>query len=199
MRGSASWLATDGYGPADTIQILQTNLPSLRHLQVNLAPLLPPVCRSPPCCSALGLPASDRPDSLTLRVLAPSSRDLARAQFDLLCAAQATLEHMRRAGVAEEFYISPPSWGGPPTEPTFRPFAAPVVEVRRRIAAAPRGTDFFVRYVPLTPGASAREYRRRRGNRTAPSDPVLELPVPPLREMIHRYRTFDVGYAPCRH
>ena len=44
-----------------------------------------------------------------------------------------TRSHISAAGACPDFYISPPGWGGPPTEP-FRPFSVPVVEVRRCLA-----------------------------------------------------------------
>jgi hypothetical protein len=144
------------FGPDRAIEILQTDLPALRHLQVNLSPLLPP----------------------------------------------GTLEALRRVGALPEFHISPPSWSLPPTE-GFRPFAVPVVEVRRRIAAAvARETDFYLRYRELDDQggrAKEREYRRRRGQRTRTSDPTLEEPLSFLRASLHRYRTFDTNYSPCRH
>jgi hypothetical protein len=115
-----------------------------------------------------------------------------------------TLATLRRLGLATEFYISPPAWGHPPTEP-FRPFAIPLVEVRLRIArAAAQGLDFFVKYRRvggdgLPHRAATRVYRRRKGKRTAGSDAALDEPVPALRAVLHRYRTFDTSYAPCRH
>ena len=118
----------------------------------------------------------------------------------------ATLDVMARTGVAAEFYISPPSWGRPPTEAGFRPFAIPLVEVRRRISATLRRRPkaaFFVRYRVLAAtrsgGNAMREYRRRNGQRTAGSDPKLEESLPWLRAALHRFRTFDSQYAPCRH
>lgn len=160
------WLGASGtYGPHDAMEIVETNLPELRDMQVNLAPLLPPT----------------------------------------------TIATLTRLHLAIEFYISPPGWGGGPTEPAFRPFAAARVEVRRRVAAAAaRGKDFYVRYRVLNGDGSGsgsssatrgelREYRRKGGRRTRTSDPELEEPLPVLRSMVHRYRTFDVGYSPCRH
>ena len=110
--------------------------------------------------------------------------------------------------MAAEFYIAPPSWRDPPTEPAFRPFAVPLVAVRQRIAEAVRrapGTPFFVRYRTLEAAAAnssrgtVREYRRRGGKRTASSDAGLERHVPWFRASLHRFRTFDVAYGPCRH
>jgi hypothetical protein len=28
---------------------------------------------------------------------------------------------------------------------------------------------------------------------------VLGLPLPPLRAVLHRFRTFDIDHSPCRH
>ena len=47
----------------------------------------------------------------------------------------ATLATLRRINASAEFYIAPPRWGAPPTD-AFRPFAAPLVEVRRRAATS---------------------------------------------------------------
>ena len=165
IEGGASnhWLvatpsaAHDGnapvYGHDVALEIVDTDLPTLRLLQVNLAPLLPPP----------------------------------------------TLAALRRLDVAAEFYISPPGWGRPPTE-AFRPFAVPLIEARRRMAdAAASGLDFFVRYRLVGGGQGTRVYRRRHGNRTAESDAALDEPVTSFRSALHRYRTFDVSYAPCRH
>lgn len=122
------------------------------------------------------------------------------------------------AGACDSFYISPPAWGAPLTEP-FLPVAIPVVEVRRRIgttgpAAAVNGAsrgagapaaappDFFVRYHAMERGAPVgveRTYRCVRGVRTAESDPSLDEPVPPLRAALHRFRAFDHQRHVCRH
>ena len=115
-----------------------------------------------------------------------------------------TLAALRRVGSLAEFYIAPPKWGLAPTEATFRPFAVPLVEVRRRLAAAAQeGTDFYVRYRDLrhagTSKPAVREYRRRGGVRTRGSDASLDEPLPTWRAMLHRFRTFDDRYSPCRH
>ena len=66
-------------------------------------------------------------------------------------------------------------------------------------------TDFFVRYRLVDAGergsrkGTVREYRRRNGVLVGGSDALLEEPLPPLRALAHRYRTFDVAYSPCRH
>ena len=143
------------YGAHVALEIVQTNLPSLRDLQINLAPLLP---------------------------------------AHVLGAFTAT-------NVSAEFHITPPSWGYAPTEP-FRSFAVPLVEVRRRLAVARRTTrDFYVRYRTLDAAGrgGVREFRRRAGKLVHGSDARLEEPLPILRAAIHRYRTFDTAYAPCRH
>lgn len=145
------------YGPHAAIEILHTDLPALRELQVNLAPLLP------------------------AHVLAALSA----------------------ANASAEFHISPPAWPYPPTEGVFRPFSVPLVEVRRRLSAAVRASprvSFVVRYRVVGARSKAlREYRRRDGQRTRGSDASLDEELPPLRAMLHRYRTFDAAYAPCRH
>ena len=163
-------LAPPEYGPHRAIEILETDLPALRDLQVNLAPLLPPE----------------------------------------------VLEAFRVANASAELYITPPAWPYAPTEP-FRPFAIPIIEVRRRLAvAALRTSDFYVRYRDVpgviaaggdSAGAGAvraedvvREYRRQEGELMPGSDASLEKPLPPLRALLHKYRTFDrQGRAPCRH
>ena len=157
--GTVWWwqsLSPAEYGPDDAIEIVQTNLPAIRDLQINLAPLLPP----------------------------------------------AVLSAFASTNVSAEFYITPPKWPYAPPE-AFRPFAVPVVEVRRRLAvAAGEVSDFFVRYRTVVDGRAlgrVREYRRRRGVRTPASDARLEAPLSRWRAMLHKYRAFSVGAAPCRH
>jgi hypothetical protein len=145
------------YSPHHAIEIVETDFTTLRDLQVNLAPLLPP--------HVLGA--------------------------------------LRDANVSAEFYITPPRWNYAPTENTFRPFSVPLLEVRRRLASAARPANLFVRYRWILPDGKAearvRTYRRRGGARTASSDPQLDEPISSLRAMLHRYRTFDPSYSPCRH
>ncbi len=109
------------------------------------------------------------------------------------------LQSFKHVNVTSEFHITPPSWGYKATEEAFRPFYVPVVEVRRRLALTSK-KDFFVRYrhvgqkrQPLL------KYRRKGGVRTKGSDPSLDEPLPRWRAVLHRYRTFDPAYAPCRH
>ena len=143
------------YGPDVAIEVLDTDLPALRHLQVNLAPLLPP------------------------RVLG---------------ALDAT-------NVTAEFHITPPAWPYPPTETTFRPFSAPLTEIRRRVSTAEQG-DFFVAYRWVLRGEReerVREYRRVGGTTVAGAEEVLGAPLPRARAVLHRFRTFDLDRSPCRH
>ena len=149
--------ASHAHGPHHALEILSTDLPALRDLQVNLAPLLPAT----------------------------------------------VLAAFAAVNVSAEFHITPPSWGYAPTETTFRPFSVPVVEVRRRLAAAAATTpDFYVRYRVVADGAAEKQvklFRRKRGKLVAGSDAALEEPLSPLRAVLHRYRTFDTSYSPCRH
>jgi len=114
-----------------------------------------------------------------------------------------TLEAFRDTNVTADFYISPPKWGLPPTEPTFRSFATTFLEARRRIAAAKAhqpSLNFFLRYEVTQGGKTTRrEYRRRRGRTTSGSDQALEAPLPWWSAALYRYRTFDLSYSPCRH
>ena len=79
----------------------------------------------------------------------------------------------------------------------------PLLEVRRRLADVQlTQPDFYVRYREISRGKAERRvrvFRRRRGKRVAGSDPELEEPLTALRAIIHRYRTFDTAYSPCRH
>ena len=160
VRAPEAWagLVPREYGPHDAIEILETDLPSLRHLQINLAPLLP-----------VGV-----------------------------------LDAFRLANVSAEFHITPPAWGYAPTEP-FRPFAVPVVEVRRRLSVASQSRrDYFLRFREAGVHAmhavgAIHEHRRRGGVLMAGSNASLEQPLPSFRAWLHRYRTFDLGYSPCRH
>ena len=143
------------YGPDRAIEIVFTDLPALRDLQVNLAPLLP----------------------------------------------AHVLHAFGAANVSREFHITPPRWTDPPTE-AFRRFSVPVVEVRRRLAGAHPTWSGVLRYHDVVRGQTGRtrkEYRLRQGRRTAGSDPALDEPLPWYRALLHRYRTFDVAYSPCRH
>ncbi|KAL1528897.1 hypothetical protein AB1Y20_010219 [Prymnesium parvum] len=155
---SSGWMASDQYNAHHAIEILKTDLPSLRDLQINLAPLLP----------------------------------------------GHVLDAFHWANVSAEFYITPPGWSYSPTE-RFRPFAVPVVEVRRRIAAAIlQGKDVYLKYrvfgnrTTQKPGA-VRKYRRKGGKLLSGSDASLGEPLPHLRAALHRFRTFDMTYSPCRH
>ena len=155
-RRPGGWTANGmAYGPHRAIEIISTDLPALRDLQINLAPLLPP------------------------HVL---------AAFAV-------------ADVSPEFYITPPRWNYAPTE-AFRPFSVPLVEARRRLAADGNPPDFYVRYREIRGGRAERKvrlYRRRGGRRVAGSDADLDEPLSAVRAIVHRYRTFDAGYSPCRH
>ncbi|KAL3927546.1 MAG: hypothetical protein SGPRY_002774 [Prymnesium sp.] len=160
VRHPVQWaaLTPSEYSPHHAIQILETDLASLRDLQINLAPLLPPH----------------------------------------------VLRAFRFANVSAEFYITPPAWKYPATE-TFRPFSVPVVEVRRRLSEAARsGQDVYVRYAYMNVSRAIEsknvyEYVRRGGLLLPGSDVSLEKPIPMLRDLLHRYRTFDLSYSPCRH
>ena len=158
-----SGLAADReHSATSALYILDTDLPSLRHLQVNLAPLLPP----------------------------------------------ATLQALQRAHVAAEFYITPPRWSAPLPEP-FRPYAVPAIEVRRRVAPAAAaaesgGPPFYVRYSLVEEGAVEHtivyEYSWHAGQRNhSGGGPPLDAPLSAWRAWLHRFRSFDPGYSPCRH
>ena len=86
---------------------------------------------------------------------------------------------------------------GQTPEEAFRPFYVPVVEVRRRLALTSE-KDFFVRYRHVGQKRQLK-YRRKGGVQTKGSDPSLDEPLPRWRALLHRYRTFDPAYAPCRH
>ena len=92
---------------------------------------------------------------------------------------------------------------------SFR-YPPPLAAVKRSIlavlCACCAATASNAEPVPAPPGqvvahsrAATRVYRRRKGKRTAGSDAALDEPVPALRAVLHRYRTFDTSYAPCRH
>jgi hypothetical protein len=62
--------------------------------------------------------------------------------------------------------------------------------------------EFYVTYRWIRGGkreATVREYRRRGGAVVAGSEEVLGAPLPPLRATLHRFRSFDLDYSPCRH
>ena len=163
---------------------MDTNIPSLRNLQVNLAPLLP----------------------------------------------EKVLAALAAANITAEFHITPPGWKYPPTETSFRPFVAPLVEIRRRLSTTTAGggggggDDFFLKYRWVRGGKTrggVRVYRMRVGGvpsveveggedgggggggveglRVEEEAGVLGAPLPPTRAVLHRYRTFHLDYSPCRH
>ncbi|EOD22860.1 hypothetical protein EMIHUDRAFT_447702 [Emiliania huxleyi CCMP1516] len=129
---------------------------------------------------------------------------LAAAQVNLApLLPAATRGDLRAVNACARFYISPPSWRAPPTEP-LAPFGLPLVEVRRRLSAQPGEgpQDFYLRYREIRAGAPVgpeRLYRRRAGVRTAESDQRLDAPLPPIRALLHRFRAFDVEGNVCRH
>ena len=119
---------------------------------------------------------------------------------------------MRKANVTAEFHITPPAWPYPPTEAKFRPFAVPLVEVRRRLAAIPScelpdsarvksACNFFLKYRWVRGGVvepKVLEYRLR-GGVVVKGDAVLGAPLPEWRATLHRFRTFSLTSSPCRH
>ena len=117
-----------------------------------------------------------------------------------------SLAALSALNVSARFYITPPAWPAPPTE-RFRPYAVPVVEVRRRLADAARlarldGSSLVLRYQRIEGGSLGvvREYRRRGGKLSKASDPVLERPLPSLYASLYRFRTFDLDEEQsCRH
>eukprot|EP00966_Prymnesium_polylepis_P000079 1776-Prymnesium_polylepis.1 len=181
----------------------------------------PTTCKSDPhpvVCSASPDPNPDplpNPDPKCLVPTAP----LSCLQVNLApLLPPRVLRAFDAANVSAQFHITPPAWGRPPTEP-FAPYAVPLVEVRRRLAAAAQqGRDVYLRYrvvsVSTAGGGDSsggsgggggdgvggvRVYRRKRGVLSRGSDAWLHEPLPPLRALLHRFRTFDLAESPCRH
>jgi hypothetical protein len=152
------WLLPHEYSSDSAILILDTNFSSLKLLQVNLTPLLPPDAR----------------------------------------------HHIDRVGACPDFYLAPPSWKAPPTEPFVQGFVVPTVEIRRRLSANTR--DGFLRYQWVVDGKPAGPtfvYRQHLGKviRDDDDDNVssLDKPLPYFRGALHRFRPLDLRRAVCRH
>ena len=115
-------------------------------------------------------------------------------------------EALRRAGADLDFHITPPpgSWPYGPTEETFRPFALPLAEARRRVAGVVGGRspgDCFVTYRWVAGGrvVGATKTMKVAGGKARGGDEVLARPLPRWRALLHRYRSFSLDESPCRH
>mmetsp|Transcript_51347 Transcript_51347/g.94888 ORF Transcript_51347/g.94888 Transcript_51347/m.94888 type:complete len:519 (+) Transcript_51347:114-1670(+) len=132
-----------------------------------------------------------------------------------------TREVIARAGVMNEFWITPPPghWTGTETR-AFLPYSMPTLELRRRVSAAKasRFDGAFVQYTRTVAKPSLRmpwvwrslgldiqaEDKVVQLNRThflALDEDVdgLEEALPWWQAFVARFRVFDLEYSPCRH
>ena len=228
---------SSGLGADESILVLESNIPALRNLQVRtlltLPPNLPPNLPPTPFYTLLHTPLSllhpythphtpaytcihlHTPSYTFIHLHTPSYTPPCPVLNPLSPTLQVnlapllptrSLAALSALNVSARFYITPPAWPARPTE-RFRPYAVPVVEVRRRLADAARlarldGSSLVLRYQRIEGGSLGvvREYRRRGGKLSKASDPMLERPLPSVYASLYRFRTFDLDEEQsCRH